>query len=118
MNLYRFTVFTFFTIVWIFFGIFISSVVDKRFPKFDKNKKKIWLIYEVLLQNLVINFCTYYFTKILSKMVTDDKLIKSTNRSLTGVYYTPILLYTQREFFKKIKYLIHMFNTKFRNPIA
>ena len=131
-----------YSLLYVFFGIFIGSFVSNLFPEFDPEKSSYDTIKEIILQFIVLAVAIYYIRKIVKlfpyagpseKSIKNDNMSFFTNKdkeininlstlSAGELIFTIVLISTQRDLLKKIESIsnivkekINDFNYKIKN---
>lgn len=95
-----------YVILYLTFSIFTGKIFDKVFPKYDKNKNKMVIYTEVIIQVYLLILFSYYTRKYINTMIL--KLFEY-NLSETLLYseviFIPLMFTQMKQLFLKIDYI-------------
>ena len=96
-----------YTPLFLIIGGYLAFSLDKLFPVFNKDKKKIIIFIEIILQSSITGFLSFYFRDLVRFYRKMNPNLKGKPEKYATIITGSIMFYLQVNMRKKIVFLLH-----------
>lgn len=105
-----------YTSLYMLLTLAIAPRLDERFPELNKRKSYSTILFETILQIVILSICIFYVKKIVKiippiGLVMNSSFVVGTTEEYNGeMVMGLVLVHAQKKLASKIHYLVHNFS--------